>query len=122
MSDSTKRALRTVLHVAVSVLAVIPALANNLPSWAILTQIVVVAGGVSKGLNLAEEAGLVPAWLKGGTAPVVVDGAIAAAPAVAADAVKVVGDVAGKDVSAAVSDGSQAVSDVKNVVEGDAAP
>lgn len=80
MNDSTRRALRTGFHVLVALLTAIPAIVAGLPSLAVGAQVLVVAAGVSKAINLAEEVGLVPAWLKGDTkAPVVVAKASASA-------------------------------------------
>lgn len=65
MSNSTKRALRTVLHVLLAVLLAIPAMVSSLPTWEWLGQIVVVAGALSKVINMAEDSGALPSWLKG---------------------------------------------------------
>jgi hypothetical protein len=95
MSNSTKRAIRTLLHVLVAVAAAVPAVVANLPAWEVLGQVVAVAGVVSKVHNSLETSGLVPEWLKGDDVPAVVQEGLDRAPQVAADVTKVVADVKG---------------------------
>lgn len=81
LTDSSKRALRTGFHVLLALLSAIPALVAGLPAVAVGANVLVVASMVSKGLNYAEEAGLIPAWLKSTTPIPVVE-----APAATTDA------------------------------------
>lgn len=65
MSDSTKRAIRTLLQALIAVLTAIPTLASSAPHWVVLGQVVLVAAAVAKILNSLEDSNLLPGWLKG---------------------------------------------------------
>lgn len=71
MSESTKRAARTLYQGIVAALVIVPVLAGVLADTGIekLTGIAAVLVGavavVSKAVNSLEDAGLIPAWLKG---------------------------------------------------------
>lgn len=71
MSESTRRALRTTYQGVLAALVVVPVLAGALagvgvPELAKVAGVLVAAiGVVSKVVNAAEDAGIVPAWLKG---------------------------------------------------------
>jgi hypothetical protein len=80
IADSTRRALRTALHTLVAaapvILVVVPAL--HLPPGplaAVGGALVTAAGLVSKAVNVLEDRGLLPAWLKG-SSPLPGDGAV----------------------------------------------
>lgn len=78
MSDSTRRALRTAYQALIAAVTTIPVilalLSQVLPAdstASLATYIVAITAGVaavSKLLNALEDAGLIPAWLKGDTA------------------------------------------------------
>lgn len=116
--DSDKRALRTAFHVLLALLAAIPAVLAGLPTLAVGAQVLVVTAAVSKVVNALEEAGVVPAWLKGNSDPAAVAADVSGAVTDATAAVK---DVQSGNVIAAVEQGSTALTDAKNI-EGDAAP
>jgi hypothetical protein len=73
-ADSTKRALRTMFHGVVALIGAVPTIiviahlthldAQQEVATA-LTSLVVWSGVASKVLNQLEDAGLIPAWLKG---------------------------------------------------------
>lgn len=68
MKDSTKRALRTVYQGIVAMIVIVPILATALAGTPIAAQValaVAVLGMVSKAINALEDAGMIPAWLKG---------------------------------------------------------
>lgn len=69
MSDSTRRALRTLYHGLVGLLTVVPivltALPDGSPLAVKLSSVVVASAVVSRVLNGLEDAGLIPAWLRG---------------------------------------------------------
>lgn len=75
MKDSTKRALRTLFDVVTGAAVAIPvavgAFQANVPLEgtvaAALATTVAVAAAVAKIVNALEDAGVIPAWLKGDT-------------------------------------------------------
>lgn len=88
LSDSARRALRTLFQAVLAMVTLVPALLAVLPSD---SPVAVKFGGVAAAVaavsaivNKLEAAGLIPAWLKDAPAPV--DPALAAAPAPAEDA------------------------------------
>lgn len=75
MKESTKRALRTAYQGAIALVTLVPALLAVLPAD---SPLAVKLGGavasvavVSKVLNVLEERGLIPAWMKSTPAPAV---------------------------------------------------
>ena len=68
MTDSTRRALRTVYHGVLAACVVLPIFATALAGFPIAAQLTLalaVLGAVSKAVNALEDAGLLPPWLKG---------------------------------------------------------
>lgn len=71
LSDSTRRALRTMLHAVLAIPAVLALLPSGSPFAAKSAAIVAAVAAVSALINKLEDAGLIPSWLK--NAPVVDD-------------------------------------------------
>jgi hypothetical protein len=72
VTDSTKRAFRTVYQAVLAAVVVVPLLATALegtPLAAKLAVALTVVGLVSKIVNVLEDAGLIPAWLKSNDLP-----------------------------------------------------
>lgn len=72
MTDSTKRALRTVYQSILAAVVVVPLLATALegtPLAAKLAVVLTVIGLVSKVVNVLEDSGLIPSWLKNNDLP-----------------------------------------------------
>lgn len=69
MKDSTRRALRTAYQTIVALLLAVPTIVVLLPSDSPLAAqaavVVLWAGIVTKTINVLEEHGVLPAWLKG---------------------------------------------------------
>lgn len=68
MSDSTRRAVRTLYHALLAMITLVPALLAALPSDSPLAVkgagIAAAVAAVSAIVNKLEDAGLIPAWLK----------------------------------------------------------
>jgi hypothetical protein len=68
MSDSTRRAARTVYQLVISLIAVIPVLAGLGVAWEPAARVIAALIGfgaiATKLINALEDKGLIPAWLK----------------------------------------------------------
>lgn len=71
LSDSTRRALRTLIHAVLAVPAVLALLPSGSPFAEKSAVIVAAIAAVSALINKLEDAGLIPSWLK--DAPVSAD-------------------------------------------------
>ena len=65
MQDATKRSIRTGYQVTLGLIAVSPVLLSGVNDGAKAASIIGAVALVAKVLNALEDAGLVPAWLKG---------------------------------------------------------
>jgi hypothetical protein len=70
VSDSTRRSIRTLYQGLIALVIAVPSLAAILPTptpriAAIVATTVALAAVVVKVVNVLEDAGLIPAWLKG---------------------------------------------------------
>lgn len=68
LNDSTKRSLRTAYHLAVALVTLTPLLLTLLKGTPVEADLAIFAGwavAVSKAINMLEDKGLIPAWLKG---------------------------------------------------------
>lgn len=69
LSDSTKRSLRTAYKAIVAILTVVPIAIAALPADLSTTETVILVAasiaGVDRAINALEDAGLIPAWLRG---------------------------------------------------------
>lgn len=69
MNDSTRRGLRTAYQTIIGLVTALPLVIFALPADAQVTPVVVGVGVwiavVSKAVNSLEDAGFIPAWLKG---------------------------------------------------------
>ncbi|GAB7004424.1 hypothetical protein JCM18899A_18970 [Nocardioides sp. AN3] len=78
MSESTKRAIRTAYQVLVALITIAPVLVTVLKGTPVEVQVGIFAGwvaAVATIINRLEDAGLIPAWLKGDAAPADGEGA-----------------------------------------------
>ena len=69
MKPSTQRAARTAYQAVLAMLVIIPVLLAALPLGAQVTAIVAAVAAAAKIVNVLEDAGLIPAWLKAPTVP-----------------------------------------------------
>ena len=77
LSDSAKRSLRTIYQLLLTLIVAVPAIVVLVPAGSEVAPYVVAfaaaVAGVARLVNALEDRGLIPAWLKGDSAPAVPD-------------------------------------------------